>query len=101
MHVVGMGGEVAAQPLLLRGAGAAAADLGAVGVEGDQVPGADVEAVVALCHLAGGGPEVVEVRPAPAGGLPKQSCAGSVLVRYSWLPTEGWVMALIRPQEGE
>ena len=53
--------EVGAQPLLLRRAGHAAARLGAVAVERDEVPGAQVVAVVARAGLAGGGAEVAEV----------------------------------------
>src|SRR5205085_2511442 len=56
-----MGGKVRAKPLLLRRAGAAAADLRAVGVERDQMPGADVVAVVAGGRAARGGAEVLEV----------------------------------------
>src|SRR5207248_9148221 len=66
--------EVVAEPRLLRRAGAAAAHLRAVGVEGDQMPCADVEAVVALraiaapARLIADAVEVVEV-PRCAGRL--------------------------------
>src|SRR3989304_929111 len=56
--------EVLPQPGLLGGAGIAAADLGAFAVEGDEVPGPKVVAVVALAGVASGGAEVIEV----AGG---------------------------------
>src|SRR5439155_8861960 len=56
----GMGGEVGPQPLLLLRA-LAAADVVAVGIEDDNVPGARVVAVPALPLRPGGGPEVVEV----------------------------------------
>src|SRR5439155_19142771 len=58
-------GEVAAEPALLRRAFLAPADLRAVRVQGDQVPRADVEAVVAPSRRPGGLPEVASV----AGGL--------------------------------
>src|SRR3989304_5492018 len=63
---VGGGREVGAQPALLGRAGAAAAGGAAVRVERDQVPGADVVAVVALAAVTGrpalvaGAVEVVE-----------------------------------------
>src|SRR5688572_12738630 len=53
----GMGGEVAAQPLLLGRAGTHAD----VAVEHDDVPGPEVVAVVARGGVAGGTAEIVEV----------------------------------------
>src|SRR6185437_6980934 len=50
---VRMRGEVVAQPDLFGGTGAATADVRALGVEGDDVPGADVVAVVPLGRIAG------------------------------------------------
>src|SRR6185369_15954604 len=55
------GGQVALQPLLHRGAPGAPAGGGAGAVEGDQVPGSDVEGVVALGTVTGGRAPVVEV----------------------------------------
>src|SRR3989304_2246493 len=49
-------------------AGAAAADLGALAVEGDEVPGPQVVAVVTLAGITGGGAEVAEVA-GRAGGV--------------------------------
>src|SRR5439155_12125313 len=48
----GVGGQVAAEPVLLRRARVAAADLRAVRVDLDHVPGAEVEGVVALAAVA-------------------------------------------------
>src|SRR5581483_2659122 len=62
----GVSGEIGAQPLLLCGPGLAAADLRAVRVERDEVPGTDVEAVPTLTGRSGGESEVLEV-PARAG----------------------------------
>ena len=64
----GVGGEVVGQPAELRRARAAAADVGAVGVEDDDVPGAEVVAVPALGAVARRRSEVVEVAGG-AGGL--------------------------------
>src|SRR3990170_1442040 len=58
-----MGGKIVPQPPLLGRALVAAADLIAVRVEGDDVPVADVEAVVALAAFARQGAEVREVAP--------------------------------------
>src|SRR4051812_48145055 len=55
-----MGGQVSAQPSLLRRAGVAG-HLVAVGVQGDHVPAPDVEGVVALRRVAGSASEVAEV----------------------------------------
>src|SRR3989304_863831 len=63
-----VGRQVSPQPRLLGGAGAAAADLGALAVEGDEVPGPQVEAVVALAGITGGGAEVADVA-GRAGGV--------------------------------
>ena len=52
------GGQDAPQPLLLRGTGPAPADVGAAGVEDDDVPGALAVVVVALGRIAGRGAEV-------------------------------------------
>src|SRR6185295_2563177 len=57
----GMSGEVRRQPLELRRAGSAAANIGAVRVEDDDVPGAELVAVIAPGPLAGGGTEIIEV----------------------------------------
>jgi hypothetical protein len=80
----GVRGQVGLQPLHLWGGGSASADtrLGAVAVESDHVPAADVVAVVALAvdsagglgWVVGGGAEVGEVaarsrRCAPATGV--------------------------------
>src|SRR6476469_10180143 len=58
-----MGGQVSAQPLLLRRALLAAADVGALGVERDDVPCAQVIAVVPLVGVSRPGTEVGEVAP--------------------------------------
>src|SRR4051812_12579215 len=50
----GMGREVLPQPDFLRGSARAAADIWAVGIESDQVPGPQVEAVPALAGVACG-----------------------------------------------
>src|SRR5205814_6667480 len=64
--VRGVSSEIGAEPSLLRRTEAAAADVGAVGVEGDQVPAGTVRdrqvpAVVAAEGAARLGSEVVEV----------------------------------------
>src|SRR4051812_9693553 len=59
----GMGGQVRLEPLLL-GAARGAADVGTLGVEGDNMPGAEVEGVVAF---AVAGAVAVQGR----GGAPK------------------------------
>ena len=51
--------EIRPEPLLLRGA-SGGGDVGADAVEHDDVPGAEVVAVVTLIRVAGRGPEVVE-----------------------------------------
>jgi len=56
--------EIRLKPLSLRRSCATPADIGTVGIQRDEVPGADVETVVTLAGLTGGGAEVVEV----AGG---------------------------------
>src|SRR5215213_706943 len=53
--------EVGSKPLLLRRPRCAASDATAVGVESDHMPGANVEAVVALAPLTRSRAEVVEV----------------------------------------
>ena len=69
----GIGREVGAEPQLLGRPGAAAADGRAVAVDRDQVPGADVEAVVPLGAIArrpalnADAVEVVEVPPRARG----------------------------------
>ena len=71
---VRVGRQVVAQPRLLRGARVAAADLRAVRVDRDHVPGADVHAVVALAASAGDAvqvPDPVEVVEV-AGGARRQ-----------------------------
>ena len=57
----GVGGEVLLEPLVLLGAGAAAADQLAVAVQHHEVPAAEVVAVPALAALPGRGSEVGEV----------------------------------------
>ena len=56
-----IGGKIRPEPLLLRRARAAAADGRAVRVERDQVPAAEIEAVVALRRIARCGAEVLVV----------------------------------------
>ena len=73
----GMRGEILREPRLLRRARAAAADLGAVRVQRDEVPGADVEAVVALA-----------ASPA-AWRRSSRSSRRAPGVLYSWLPGTG------------
>src|SRR5438552_235005 len=53
--------EISSQPLLLRGSRLAAADLAAVAVQHDHVPGTQVVAVVALLRVPRRGAEVLEV----------------------------------------
>ena len=93
-----VGRQVRRQPLALRRR-AAAAGIAAVRVEGDQVPAADVEAVVALDRAARRGAEVLVVPGAPVL-LESQpvACGAPPLVRYSWLPTEGCVIDLNAPR---
>lgn len=59
-------GQVGLEPLFLRGASLAASDLAAVAVDRDDVPSAEIEAVVAARRV-GGGTEVVEVVRSPGG----------------------------------
>src|SRR5919108_3002819 len=85
--------EVGAQPLFLGRASAAAAHLTAVGVEGDQVPGADVERVVALPPRSGrarGAPDAVEVVEVAgcAGGLVLVVAGGRVSDALQAAPAE-------------
>src|SRR3954447_13089219 len=78
-----MGGQVVLQPGPLGRADAAATGIPTVGVEGDQVPGADIEAVVALAHLARGGAKVIEIRLGPgwvAEAVVRWVGAGAVLM---------------------
>jgi hypothetical protein len=58
-----MRGQIVPQPPLLRRALLAASDLLTVRVERDDVPVADIEAVVALPSFARQGTEVGEVAP--------------------------------------
>src|SRR3954468_5054867 len=60
-----MGGQVVLQPGPLGGTRRTAARIPTVGVEGDQVPRSQVEAVVALSHLPRGGAKVSEIRLRP------------------------------------
>src|SRR5215211_967361 len=63
-----VGGQIGPQPALLLRTGLATADLVAVGVERDQMPASEVEAVPALAGLAGPWPEEPVVA-AGVGGL--------------------------------
>ena len=77
--------EVGRQPQALRRSWDAAADIAAIRVERDQVPGPDVEAVPALALCSGGGPEVVEVAGRPciravAADRGRRAARGEVLV---------------------
>ena len=54
--------EVLTQPASLWRVALAASDLGAVGVEDDDVPGTEVVAVVPRSAIAGGLPEIIEIR---------------------------------------
>src|SRR6185437_4135837 len=67
--------EVRRQELALRRGRVAAADVSALAVQGDHVPGADVPRVVAL-PVPGCGPEVAEV----AGGVRRSVAAAARLV---------------------
>src|SRR5215218_2692743 len=58
-----MGGKVVLQPSDLRRGGITTVDLLTIAVQGDDVPLAEVVAVVAFAWIAGGTSEVVEVSP--------------------------------------
>src|SRR5207249_5063639 len=79
------------QPLLLRRAGGHG-DAGAAAVQHDDVPGAEVVAVVALRRIAGGGAEVAEV-PRGAGCLVIALPRGRL--RAGLVPAPGRVVALV------
>src|SRR5215467_5574773 len=53
--------QIGAEPFFLTRAGVTAADFGALAVENDDVPGAEIVAVIAVVWIAGGGAEVLEV----------------------------------------
>src|SRR6188474_3417031 len=61
--------EVSLQPLPLRRAGTTTTCISTIGIQGDQMPGADIIAIVALAWLASGRPKVIKV----TGG----TCIGS------------------------
>jgi len=59
--VVGVRCQVRLQPLVLGRTATAAADITAIGIQGNDMPCPDVEAVIALTGLPGCGPEVVKI----------------------------------------
>src|SRR5208283_1794460 len=63
----GMGGQVVPQPFLLGGPRAAAADIGAIAVQGEDVPPRQFITVVTLPGFARGRTEVLEIRPRALG----------------------------------
>src|SRR6266550_9500437 len=73
---VRMRGQVSREPSLLCAPGLAG-DMTAVGIQRDQVPCADVVAVVPLRRVAGGGTEIPEV---PARVPPALGAAGCVVL---------------------
>src|SRR5712664_524015 len=63
----GMRGEIGAQPFFLRRTGFAAADVLALTVQHDDVPGTEFVAVVAGLPVAGSGAKIIEVRRGARG----------------------------------
>src|SRR6476661_3645857 len=90
-----VGGEVGPQPPLLRRPGLAAADLGAVRVQGDDVPAAPVEGVVAGGGGAGRGAEVAEVARG-VGGVVVVVARGGVGARLRPAPARGVAAGVLR-----
>ncbi len=82
-----MRGQVGGEPVLLWGARPAAADLRAVAVDDDDVPGAEVVAVVALLGVACRRAKVLEVAGSPRDVI--------VVIARSWPGTR-----LVAPQVG-
>src|SRR5215218_5817807 len=64
-----MRSKIGLQPLLLSRPGPTASHLRAIRVQRDDVPGPDVEAVIALPTRAGGRPEVVEIPARATRGI--------------------------------
>src|SRR5262249_53873062 len=57
----GMGKKVSAEPFFLARTGFAAADFGALAIENDDVPGAEIVAVITVVRIAGGCAKVLEI----------------------------------------
>src|SRR6266566_2414006 len=78
--------EIRPEPLLLRGA-SGGGDVGADAVEHDDVPGAEVVAVVTLIRVAGRGPEVVEGTGRAGAGVVLEASGDNSAGRYGEQPS--------------
>src|SRR5512140_3736846 len=79
--------QVGLQPLVFSRAACAAPYIPTVGVQGDDVPGAHIEAVIALAWGAGGSPKILEVAcGAFVGDIASRPARGEVfVVAYRWV----------------
>src|SRR5581483_6853372 len=86
----GMGGEVIAQPALLRRARLTAAHLGAIAVDHDDVPRAESVAVVPFAGIAG----ITEVREVRSRAVRRVVVVARRRPRAQLVPTPGRPIAL-------